>query len=406
MVYSPQPLKGRTYIIREAAAASLSRAETDLVRAEAHILHSPHVSAIKRALIRFEALTSMRLQGQRLDIMNMLRLEAALQVNPLYEANNRLMEKLIALEGLEPDAGFLEAFRYMRTIEWIALNIKPDSIILPRTVMSICSRCLFGPARIRERIDYRKTDYMLLSGEQTAGTYRPPAPEQIAGLIADYCDFVSKDIYTPAAQSAISHFQIESIKPFDGRLDGPERALSHMIFFRRGLLQSVVAPLALGPARETEAHARYIIPYQTGHPVENISDYINSGALFKLCAYYTAVAAESMNCFYEAITRLEARWREHLGKVEKGSTVDLLLHELPGMPLVTVNSAMKLVGRSFSATNDALNRFKKAGILTPIKPIQRNHAAVAWEAIKAFENIESRIIPRIPVDRDQLLSSS
>jgi hypothetical protein len=384
----------------------MAKAEADLVRAEARILHSPHASAIRHALLRFEALASMRVQGEKLDIMDMLRLETAVRINPLHEMSNQLMENLIVSEGLASSTGFLEAFRYMRTIEWIALNIKPNSIILPRTVMSICSRCLYGPARSHERINYRQTDYAPLGGDQGLNAYQPTAPERIAELIADYCDFVSKDIYTPAAQSAISHFQIESIKPFDGRLDGSERALSHMIFFRRGLLQSVIAPLALGPARETEAHARYIIPYQTGHPVENVSDYINSGALFKLCAYYTAVAAESMNCFYEAITQLEAKWRKRFGKVERGSTVDLLLHELPGMPLVTVNSAMKLVGRGFSATNDALSRFKQAGILTPVKLIQRNHAAVALEAISVFESIETRIIPRIPVDRDKLLSNS
>jgi hypothetical protein len=39
------------------------------------------------------------------------------------------------------------------------------------------------------------------------------------------------------------------------------------------------------------------------------------------------------------------------------------------------------------------------------QPIKKNHAAIASEAVTVFESIEKRIIPRAPVDRDELLDN-
>jgi hypothetical protein len=77
---------------------------------------------------------------------------------------------------------------------------------------------------------------------------------------------------------------------------------------------------------------------------------------------------------------------------------------LPGMPLVTVNSAMKLTARGFSATNDALKFFHDAGIVELTRPIQNNRAFVAPEVISVFEKLEHRVIPGNPVARDTIVN--
>lgn len=60
---------------------------------------------------------------------------------------------------------------------------------------------------------------------------------------------------------------------------------------------------------------------------------------------------------------IETTWRERLGSVRANSSVDLLLRVLPGAPIITVNGAAKLLGRSFVATNNAIDRLVASGIL-------------------------------------------
>jgi hypothetical protein len=387
--------------VRENAAASLSHAEMELVRAEDSVLASPNASALHKLLLRFEAISSMRVVGgQKTELASLLRLEVAQQSYPAYNATNELLEKLMCSDGLDNRCGLLSTFRYMETIEWVARTIKYHSVILPKTILNIQSRCLYGPGRRGERVGFRSAAYQ--PPPNTSQHYRAPGPEDVSALIDDFCEFVNKDLLSPTAQAGLSHFQIESIKPFDGELDGLERAIAHLIFYRRGLLRSVVAPLALGPARNTEEHARLFLPYQVGQPFEDVRDFINSGAIFGLCAYYTEVAARSVRLFLKVVDSLEASWHCRLGKIEKGSTLERLLHILPGMPMVTTGTAMKLVGRSFSATNDALSRLHKADILQQTAPIMKNRTFVASEAIAAFQKIENEIIPRSPVARDTL----
>jgi len=404
MEYTPIPLCSQTFVLHEKAAAALSRAETELARAEERVLLSPNSKAVLKALSRYEALMSSRVvYGCKINMLSMLRLEAAQKTYPVYNKTNELLLQLINSEGLGEVEGLLETFRYMQAIEWISKTIKRNSVILPKTILNIHSRCLYGPLQCGEKAVFRTGQHITQVKDAKLGYYRAPDPDEILALIEDYCDFINKDILSPAAQAGISHFQIESIHPFEASLDATERALSHMIFFRRGLLRSTIAPLALGPARSTEAHARYLLPYHFGYPVGDVNSYINSGAIFTLCAYYTELAARSINCFLDTVSNLESYWRQQAGKVEKGSTVDIMLRELPGMPVVTVKTVMDLVGRSFSASNDALKKLQKVGILKPMTPIQKSQAFVAYKAVHAFEKIDQKLFIKDPIALDDLI---
>jgi hypothetical protein len=74
--------------------------------------------------------------------------------------------------------------------------------------------------------------------------------------------------------------------------------------------------------------------------------------------------------------------------VRANSATDLILRTLPGAPVITVNSAATLVGRSFKAVNEAINRFVDADILEQISVGKRNRAFEAGEVIDAFTSLE------------------
>ena len=67
-----------------------------------------------------------------------------------------------------------------------------------------------------------------------------------------------------------------------------------------------------------------------------------------------------------------------------GSATDRLIDALPGAPIVTVQSAAALVGRSVQAVNQAIARLQSTGVLKQITIGRRNRAfeadALIWDA--------------------------
>ena len=63
------------------------------------------------------------------------------------------------------------------------------------------------------------------------------------------------------------------------------------------------------------------------------------------------------------IGHISAAWRNSVGRVRAKSSTDLLIGILPGAPVITVESASKLIGRSKARTTDAVNTLLAAGVL-------------------------------------------
>jgi len=95
---------------------------------------------------------------------------------------------------------------------------------------------------------------------------------------------------------------------------------------------------------------------------------------------------------FEKRARLPQRtWRECLGGARADSAADLLLRILPGAPILTVNSAAELIGRSTQATNEAVKRLTRARALSQTTVGRRNRAFEAPEVMRAFTDLERRL---------------
>jgi DNA-binding Lrp family transcriptional regulator len=92
-----------------------------------------------------------------------------------------------------------------------------------------------------------------------------------------------------------------------------------------------------------------------------------------------------------SIVELQNSWRARRGRVRAGSALDRLIDALPGAPVVTVQSAASLIGRSEQAVNEAIPRLVKAGILRQTTVGRRNRAFEATELIDAFTDLERRL---------------
>lgn len=80
---------------------------------------------------------------------------------------------------------------------------------------------------------------------------------------------------------------------------------------------------------------------------------------------------------------MTGEWRERLGRVRASSSVDLLLGVLPGVPVLGVESAAALIGRSKARTVDAVNALATAGILR-----QRNVGKQRYRIFEAADVVD------------------
>jgi predicted transcriptional regulator len=88
---------------------------------------------------------------------------------------------------------------------------------------------------------------------------------------------------------------------------------------------------------------------------------------------------------------IQAQWRRALGPVRAGSALESVLAALPGAPIVSVNGAAELIGRSFQATNKAFARLEAAGVIRQLTIGRRNRAFEATAVIDAFADLERQL---------------
>jgi hypothetical protein len=77
-------------------------------------------------------------------------------------------------------------------------------------------------------------------------------------------------------------------------------------------------------------------------------------------------AIDDAEAFEQRVAKLQAKWRDRLGRVRANSAADLLIRAIPGAPIVTVNGAAERIGRTFQATNVAIQRLVAARVLQQV----------------------------------------
>ena len=95
--------------------------------------------------------------------------------------------------------------------------------------------------------------------------------------------------------------------------------------------------------------------------------------------------------FEERVSGLQENWCKSAGNPRRGSATRLLIGALPAAPVLTVATAAELAGRSFQATNLAIDRLVAAHMLVQVNVGRRNCAFEAPELIDAFTALERRM---------------
>ena len=374
--YVPDSLTGRTLLFEGTTAADITDAERAIAVFDAQASTLADTEALARILLRAESVASSRIEGLEVGARRLLRAEAALDL------------------GEEPsDVTAAEVLGNIDAMTSAVQQIGPGDRVTVETLLAFHRRLLQGTrleaygGRIRSEQNWiGGSDY-----NPCSATFVPPPPEYVRDLLDDLCSFCNDDSIPSVAQAAIAHSQFETIHPFADGNGRTGRALIHFVLRRRGLTTRVLLPvsLVLGTWARDYVEGLQATRYRGPASSAAARDGINLWVARFAAACLRAVADAAS--FEKRAQALQDEWRATLDPVRANSATDLLLGVLPGAPILTVNSAATLIGRTFSATNDAIGRLAEAGILRPVNAGRRNRAFEAPDVIEAFTALERQL---------------
>jgi Fic family protein len=374
--YVPDTLQHRTFNFEGAVAADISDAEQAIAGLNAQATALVDTEALARLLLRAESVASSRIEGLEIGPRRLLHADAARQAGDAAH-----------------DVGASEVLANIDAMAFAAEATASGEPISLETLLDVHSRLLSRTA-LSKHAGHIRTEQNWIGGNRynpCTAAFVPPPPEDLGTLLADLIAFCNDDALPPVAQAALAHAQFETIHPFvdgNGRVG---RTLIHMVLRRRRLAPRVLPPVSLVLATWADRYVSGLTAMRYAGPASSAAAHEGVNHWVGLFATACRRAVDDATVFEERIREIERRWHERLGTVRTGSATEILLKKLPGAPVLTVQSAARLTGRSVQAANEAVTRLADAGVLVQTKVARRNRAFEARDIIDAFTDLERRL---------------
>jgi Fic family protein len=366
--YLPDPLVGWDLTLTADVAADVAGAEA-AVR-ELNAAGTTHVSleGLARFLLRAESVASSMIEGLAAAPRRLVAAEEAL-------ARGGDARDQVAVEVLGNVAAMQEAIELASDAGRFSLE---DLLTVHRTLMERSGTPRLGGVVRTEQNWIGGSSY-----NPCSAAFVPPPPEHVGVLLGDLMDYVNGDDHSPLVQAALAHAQFETIHPFADGNGRTGRALIHVVLRRRGLAPAFVPPVSLVLATWADTYVGGLMRFRHLGPPDSDERSAAATEWLRLFATATHRACVDAEAYAVQIDAMTARWRVRLGRVRAKSSTDLLLDVLPGVPLVSVESASGLIGRSKARTTDAINACARAGILR-----QRNVGRQRYRVFEATEVLD------------------
>ena len=370
--YVPDPLVGRPLSLTALRAADI--ADTDdkvaaLNRSERGLVS---LEALARLLLRAEAVASSHIEGLRINVRRLAKADVAEHAG--------LDDHDITAHAVLGNIRAMES----------ALTLAVNPVVTVEDILEVHRHLLTGTADERFGGEVRTTQNWIGGTGFTpcSADYVPPPAEAVPALLADLCRYITGDEHPALVQAALAHVQFETIHPFADGNGRTGRALIHLILRRRGLAPWFVPPISLILAAHADAYVAALTRYRYTGSADTPEAQEAMGESIDRFVADTARACADASRFAADLDALEAAWRARLGQVRSGSSVDLLLRALPSAPVITVQVAAELIGRSVQRANDAVNELAAAGVLKQTTIGRRNRAFEVPDLVRALTGFE------------------
>ena len=374
--YVPDLLTGRRFLLDGEVAADVADAEAAVVGLNTDATALVDTEALARILLRAEAVASSRIEGLEVGARRILHAEV---VRGMHEGST--------------DVTATEVLNNIDAMVFAVESVGDGDPITTDMLLEMHRRLLVGTRQ--EEYGGKLRDQQNWIGGSShnpcSATFVPPPHELIKGLVDDLCAFCCTDDLPAVAQAAIAHAQFETIHPFVDGNGRTGRALIHLVLRRRGLAVRVLPPVSLILATWAQSYIdgltqfRYVGSPSSPVAVEGLNIWI--GLFASACTR----SVNDATTFEERAVALEHEWRNRLGSVRAKSGTDVLLHVLPGAPVLTVDGAAALIGRTYKPAAAAIERLVDVGILRQVNVGRRNRAFEAPEVIAAFTALERQL---------------
>jgi Fic family protein len=346
--YLPDPLAHWDPLLPGDIAADLADAEQAVRQLNEAGTRHVSLEGLARFLLRAECVASSRIEGLVIAPRRLLEAEVALsEGGPASDrvavevlGNVAAQEAAIEFatqEGEFTTSALLEIHRRLTEA-----SLPPEYVGELRTVQNWIGGSGYNPC---------------------SAAFVPPPPEQVEGLIDDLVVYVNGDAHPPLVQAAIAHAQFETIHPFvdgNGRVG---RALIHVVLRRRRVATSFVPPVSLVLATWSDAYIGGLTAFRHLGPPRSPRRSEAAHEWLRTFATTMRRACDDAETYASRIDEVVQTWRASLGAIRAGSSIQLLLDILPGAPIVTVESAARLIRRSNVRVGEAINRLVESGIL-------------------------------------------
>lgn len=380
-MYRPQEIAHRHFALKNETVAGLSTLERDVIRLDERIKHSLSSSPIRTTLLRADALSALNIDKVYPDIYTVMRLEAAGYLLNKAEDTDAMLKEVLAEENHPTMDLSLLVYRTMQAIQWITKSGNEAKTTSPNDMLALYGRSLEGPHYSEIKPAFRSEPFVVDARNQTQIAYEPPDPDELISLLDDFCDFLNQDTLSPLAQASIVQFQFEALRPFDENSDRTERLRMHYVLHRRGFLENIILPINLFSAHFKNRFYDLLKPHYEKTDEEQKNTILYAEDLILSTTQVTHELLKFTLTLHKTIVSLVESWKRRIGRVQRGSTIELLLYELVGTPIMTITQGSDLAQRSFSATSDAFARLEHAGIVRAGNPIRRNMTFEAPDAM-------------------------
>ncbi|CAN5547642.1 Fic family protein [soil metagenome] len=374
--YVPDALASRRLTLEGQTAADVADAEHAIVGLNEGAGALADSEAVARLLLRAEAVASSRIEG-------------------LEIGGRRLLKAQLGrgLGGSSPDVTATEVINNIESMQWAVETLSERRQLTVDDLLAVHERLVAGTVLEDHGGELRRRQNWIGGSafNPCSAAFVGPPHDHVPGLMEDLCDFCNEDALPGVAQAAVAHAQFETIHPFVDGNGRTGRTLVHVLLRRRGLAPRVVPPISLILATWSADYVDGLTRSRYQGPPDGIEAVEAADAWISLFAGACLRAVADAEAYERRVHALQDAWRARLGRVRKGSAVELLLEALPGAPIVTVQSAAALIGRSAQAVNEAVPRLVEARVLKQTTVGRRNRAFEATELIDSITALERQL---------------
>lgn len=334
------PPRDPVFAMSEPLSKRLRAAEQALVRLDLATEMVPSLDWILYGFVRKEAVISSQIEGTQATLLDLLSFEAD--------------------DVKAPDADVEEVCNYLDALNHVQQELaNPSGIPISIRLLNDAHRRLMNGVRgaTKQPGEIRRSQNWIGGSRPGNAVFVPPPPSGLPELLSALEKYIHADDDLPALiRAGLVHVQFETIHPYldgNGRIG---RLLISLLLQHWGLLRVPSLYLSLFFKRHRTEYYRRLDAVRTQGDWEGWTDFFLDGV-----ATIADEAVASAQHIFATVGKDRARL---LASDAASVSAIRLFEELPNHPIVTVASAMTLLGISKPTAIRAIEALMSAGILT------------------------------------------